>query len=160
ENFGFDDALDVFAVHGVGGVVGNLLTGFFASKEVAALNGAIIKGGWVDHHWKQFGYQLAASCTGAAWSFVITGIILISFNFIPGLHLRIHEEGEISGTDMAEMGEHGYKFATVEPQHVGRERTLSAAESGEIPRGPAFANTPPSNKSTVTEKPATVLGDV
>ncbi|KAJ2885762.1 hypothetical protein H4R27_001140 [Coemansia aciculifera] len=164
EKFGFDDALDVFAVHGVGGVVGNLLTGIFASKEVAALNGVIIKGGWIDRNWVQFGYQLAASCSGAAWSFVITGIILIIFNFIPGLHLRIHEEGEISGTDMAEMGEHGYKFATMEPLPVGRERTLSAEESGRgVPHGTVFANSPPSNKSTVTntessEKHADIRG--
>ncbi|KAJ2879581.1 hypothetical protein IWW38_006091, partial [Coemansia aciculifera] len=135
EKFGFDDALDVFAVHGIGGLVGNLLTGLFASKEVAALNGTIIMGGWVDQHWKQLGFQLAASCAGASWSFVLTGLILIIFNFIPGLHLRIHEEGEISGTDMAEMGEHGYKFATMEPLPVGRERTLSAVESGQPPHG-------------------------
>ncbi|KAJ1798294.1 ammonium transporter, partial [Coemansia sp. RSA 2399] len=114
EKFRFDDALDVFAVHGIGGLIGNLLTGIFASKAVAALNGTSISGGWIDHHWKQLGYQLAASCAGAAWSFVVSALILIIFNYIPGLHLRIHEEGEISGTDMAEMGEHGYKYDTMD----------------------------------------------
>ncbi|KAJ1724482.1 hypothetical protein LPJ53_001252 [Coemansia erecta] len=131
EKLGFDDALDVFAVHGVGGVVGNLLTGIFASKGVAALNGSEIKGGWIDHHWKQLGYQLAASCSGAAWAFVVSVIILVIFNYIPGLHLRIHEDGEISGTDVAEMGEHGYKFATIEPNVYGRDNaSLNNLEQG------------------------------
>ncbi|KAJ2627690.1 hypothetical protein H4R22_004275 [Coemansia sp. RSA 1290] len=130
EKLRFDDALDVFAVHGVGGIVGNLLTGIFASKSVAALNGSEIDGGWIDHHWKQFGYQLAGSCAGAGWSFVVTGIILYIFNIIPGLHLRIHEEGEISGTDITEMGEHGYKFATIEPSPGNDSISMSALEQG------------------------------
>ncbi|CAG7815992.1 unnamed protein product, partial [Allacma fusca] len=53
----YDDALDVFAVHGVGGIVGNLLTGIFAQKWVAALDGTEIEGGWLDGNWAQVGYQ-------------------------------------------------------------------------------------------------------
>ncbi|KAJ2796711.1 hypothetical protein H4R20_005444 [Coemansia guatemalensis] len=134
EKLRFDDALDVFAVHGVGGIVGNLLTGIFASKSVAALNGSEIDGGWIDHHWKQFGYQLAGSCAGAAWSFGITVILLYIFKVIPGMNLRIHEEGEISGADIAEMGEHGYKYATMEPVagNTGRGSTLSVLEQGGV----------------------------
>lgn len=115
ERFHFDDALDVFAVHGVGGLVGDLLTGVFASQQIAELNGSQIRGGWIDGHWRQLGYQLAGSCTGAAWSFVVTCLILVALNWIPGLHLRIDQEGEIEGTDHTEMREHGYKFATIEP---------------------------------------------
>ncbi|KAJ2814949.1 hypothetical protein IWW50_006975, partial [Coemansia erecta] len=143
----FDDALDVFAVHGVGGIVGNLLTGIFASKSIAALNGADIAGGWIDHHWKQFGFQLAGSCAGAAWSFFVTALILYIFNIIPGLHLRIHEEGEVSGTDITEMGEHGYKFATIEPT-VGRDDvSLSALEQGKLQSSLAHST------AASTEKP-------
>jgi Amt family ammonium transporter len=50
--YGFDDALDVFGVHGVGGIVGNLLTGIFASKTIAGLDGsAPIKGSYLSLLW-------------------------------------------------------------------------------------------------------------
>lgn len=49
--FGFDDALDVFGVHGVGGLIGTFLTGIFAERSVAALDGSVIDGGWLDRHW-------------------------------------------------------------------------------------------------------------
>ncbi|KAJ2558307.1 hypothetical protein EV175_000853 [Coemansia sp. RSA 1933] len=157
EKFRFDDALDVFAVHGIGGMVGNLLTGIFASKAVAALNGTDINGGWIDHHWKQLGYQLAASCAGASWSFVVSALILILFNYIPGLHLRIHEEGEISGTDMAEMGEHGYKYDTTEPTIHGRgSPSLAGLEEGSGFPNAGFTDHVSSSKSTMAngnEKP-------
>ncbi|KAJ1895017.1 hypothetical protein LPJ66_004840 [Kickxella alabastrina] len=131
EKFGFDDALDVFAVHGVGGLVGNLLTGIFASKTIAALNGSTINGGWIDHHWKQLGFQLASSCAGAGWAFVVSIIILLIFNKIPGLHLRIHEDGEISGTDFTEMGEHGYTFANIGANRAGKDDvSLAGLEQG------------------------------
>lgn len=53
----YDDALDVFAVHGVGGIVGNLLTGIFAQRKYAG----DIEGGWLDGNWMQIVYQLAGS---------------------------------------------------------------------------------------------------
>lgn len=45
---GLDDALDAFGVHGVGGLLGNVFTGVFASKRIAGINGAVISGGWID----------------------------------------------------------------------------------------------------------------
>lgn len=50
-----DDAFDVFACHGIGGIVGNLLTGVFAQRAVAAVDGQHIDGGWLDGHWAQIG---------------------------------------------------------------------------------------------------------
>ncbi|KAJ2771118.1 hypothetical protein IWQ57_002356 [Coemansia nantahalensis] len=151
EKLRFDDALDVFAVHGVGGIVGNLLTGIFASKSVAALNGSTIDGGWIDHHWVQFAYQLAGSCAGAGWSFVVTAIILYTLNLIPGLRLRIDEEGEISGTDITEMGEHGYKFATIEPSPGPGSPSLADLE-----RGGTQHSSNATSVANAAEKPAIV----
>ncbi|KAJ1943427.1 hypothetical protein FBU59_002915 [Linderina macrospora] len=151
EKFGFDDALDVFAVHGIGGLVGNLLTGIFASKAVAELNGSAIDGGWIDHHWKQLAIQLAASASGAAWSFVITSIILLILNMIPSLHLRIDEESELHGTDAAEMGEHGYKFAGshLPPRSVNSPSVL---ENGGIIRPATLVSADQlSGKSSISE---------
>lgn len=57
---GVDDALDVMNVHGVGGFVGTLLTGVFAEKGMAALDGLNrdMRGGWVDGNWAQVGIQV------------------------------------------------------------------------------------------------------
>lgn len=97
-----DEGLDIFALHGVGGFVGDILTGFFAASFVPALDGVSgdsYEGGWWDRNWKQMGYQLAAACTCAAWSFVVSCILLFVINKIPGCHLRVREEEEHRGLD-------------------------------------------------------------
>jgi len=76
--FGYDDTLDIFASHAIGGVVGNLLTGLFAQASIAGADGfTVIPGGWLDHHYIQLAYQLADSASGMAYSFVLT----VRFNF-------------------------------------------------------------------------------
>ncbi|EPS40753.1 hypothetical protein H072_5412 [Dactylellina haptotyla CBS 200.50] len=108
---GVDDALDIFAVHGVGGLVGNILTAFFATHYVANLDGTINPPlGWLDHHWVQIGYQLADSVAGFAYSFGGTCIILFVMNLVPGLSLRASEEAEVLGIDDAELGEFAYDY--------------------------------------------------
>ncbi len=80
--FGYDDTLDIFASHAVGGFVGNLLTGLFAQSSVANFDGSpLIPGGWLDHHYKQLGIQLADSVAGMSYSFVVT---------VCYLHMRDH----------------------------------------------------------------------
>ncbi|KAF9995837.1 hypothetical protein BGZ65_008545 [Modicella reniformis] len=104
-----DDAFDVFAVHGVGGVVGNILTGVFAQASVAALDGAtVISGGWLDRNWIQVAYQLADSAAGLSWSFTVTYLILVIMNKIPGLTLRADLSQEHTGLDLVELGEAAY----------------------------------------------------
>ncbi|MBE3048475.1 ammonium transporter [Candidatus Bathyarchaeota archaeon] len=107
-----DDALDIFAVHAVGGLVGTVLTGIFASRSIAALGGARgdIEGGWLDGHWAQLGYQLAGSCAGGAYSFAVTCALLALMNLVPGLGLRVSEEAEVLGVDDAEVGEFAYDY--------------------------------------------------
>lgn len=106
-----DDALDIFAVHAVGGFVGNICTAFFAADYIAHLDGfSIIKGGWVNQHWIQLAYQLADSVCGGCYSFFGTCIILFLLNLIPGLQLRATEEAEILGIDDAEIGEFAYDY--------------------------------------------------
>ncbi|OZJ06888.1 hypothetical protein BZG36_00008 [Bifiguratus adelaidae] len=105
----YDDALDVFAVHGVGGFVGDILTGIFAESYVAGLdNITVIPGGWLNGHWIQIAYQLADGVTGMSYSFFMTYIILTVMDKIPGLSLRIDIEREIAGLDAAEIGENAY----------------------------------------------------
>lgn len=112
---GIDDALDIFAVHGVGGILGNLLTGFFAADYIAHLDGStVIAGGWLNHHWIQLAYQLCDSATGFAYSFGMTTIILLTMTFlsrwIPALSLRASSEEEDLGIDDVEIGEFAYDY--------------------------------------------------
>ncbi|CAI2163634.1 17837_t:CDS:2 [Funneliformis geosporum] len=106
--FDFDDALDVFAVHGVGGIVGNLLTGIFAQQSVIILDGQELPGGWLNGNWVQLGYQAADSLAGLLYSFVVTFIILFLMDKVPGLSLRADPESEARGLDETELGELAY----------------------------------------------------
>ncbi|KAI1466641.1 ammonium transporter [Daldinia caldariorum] len=109
-----DDALDIFAVHAVGGFVGNICTGFFAADYIAHLDGFTqIRGGWVNHHWVQLAYQLADSICGGCYSFAGTCIICFLLNLIPGLQLRTTENAEILGIDDAEIGEFAYDYVEI-----------------------------------------------
>ncbi|SMR45432.1 unnamed protein product [Zymoseptoria tritici ST99CH_3D1] len=110
-----DDALDIFAVHGVGGFIGNLLTGVFAADWIAHLDGFTeIQGGWLNRHWIQLAIQLADSVTGMAYSFTMTIAILFLMNLlgrrIPALRLRASAEEELAGIDDVEIGEFAYDY--------------------------------------------------
>jgi len=106
--FKFDDSFDVFAVHGVGGATGSILTGIFAENYVFTLDGSTSNGaGWISGHFVQVGYQLAGVLAIGSWSFIVTGIILIIMDKL-GLKTRIDTQGELLGTDLHLMGEEGY----------------------------------------------------
>ncbi|KFA80421.1 hypothetical protein S40288_07044 [Stachybotrys chartarum IBT 40288] len=112
-----DDAFDIFAGHGISGLVGNICTGFFAADYVAALDGTSrINGGWLNQHWIQMGYQLGASLAGGLYSFCMTCLILFIMNFIPGLRLRASEDAEVLGIDDAEIGEFAYDYVELTRQ--------------------------------------------
>lgn len=115
--FWYDDCLDIFASHAIGGFVGNVATALFAQSSVAQFDGAtVIAGGWFDHHWVQLGYQLADSTAGMSYSFVMTTIILWLMHFIPGMRLRCDEETEILGVDDAELGEFAYDYVGLDAE--------------------------------------------
>jgi len=101
--FGYDDSLDVFGVHGVGGIVGAVLTGVCAS---AALGGAGLADGRTIV--TQVGAQLGSVLVTILWSAVVSVIALSIAKAAVGL--RVPEEIETSGLDLAEHGEEGYHF--------------------------------------------------
>ncbi|OLF80666.1 ammonia channel protein [Maricaulis sp. W15] len=92
-----DDTLDAFGLHGVGGLVGAVLTGFFASEAIGGAGGAI-EGNWLQV-WTQTWGALAA----AIYCGVVTTVILFVQSKI--MTLRVDEEGEISGLDTTLHGE-------------------------------------------------------
>jgi Amt family ammonium transporter len=127
-----DDAIDIFASHCVGGVLGNLMTGLFAADYIAHLDGfSVINGGWLNRNWIQLAYQLCDCVTGFSYSFVMTCIILFIMNLIPGLSLRASEEAEIMGIDAAEIGEFAYDYVelTREIQHIDLETASKNSSS-------------------------------
>ncbi|KAI0598808.1 ammonium transporter AmtB-like domain-containing protein [Biscogniauxia sp. FL1348] len=112
---GVDEALDIFAVHAVGGIAGNLLTGIFAADYIAALDGSTeIPGGWINHNYVQLGYQIADSVAGFSYSFVLTCVILFLMNLIPGLSLRLSPEEEAIGVDDGQLGEFAYDYVELQ----------------------------------------------
>jgi ammonium transporter, Amt family len=97
--FGYDDSLDAFGVHGVGGAVGALLTGVFA---VAAVGGEG-KGGLIDGNAHQVITQLYGCVVCLAWCAIVTFIILKIVDAMVGL--RVTTEEEIEGLDINLHGE-------------------------------------------------------
>lgn len=100
-----DDGLDVFALHGVGGATGSILTALFTADYISHLDGATVAQGWMNHHYVQLAYQLAAIGATIGWSFVVTFLILIIMKYIPFLNLRMKEEDELMG-DQAQLAEY------------------------------------------------------
>ena len=99
-----DDSLDVWAGHGVGGLMGALLTGVFAEKAINAAgnNGALFGNP------NQLLVQLIAVVAVGVYSFVATYIILKVVSIV--LPLRVSPADEEAGLDMAEHGEAGYRM--------------------------------------------------
>ncbi|HEX7093345.1 MAG TPA: ammonium transporter [Nitrospiraceae bacterium] len=100
--FGYDDALDAFGVHGIGGIWGALATGLFASK---AVNSAGADGLFFGNP-GQLGIQLIAVLISVAFAFVGTLIILAIVAGITGL--RASEEDERLGLDLSQHDEKAY----------------------------------------------------
>ncbi|MSQ12318.1 MAG: ammonium transporter [Dehalococcoidia bacterium] len=98
-----DDALDVWAVHGVGGIWGAIATGLFASVAINAAGANGVAHGNIDLLWK----QLAAVGATAAYSFVATYIILKVLDRLMGL--RVPADEEEVGLDQTQHGEVAYR---------------------------------------------------
>src|SRR4029079_11736767 len=97
-----DDALDVFACHGVAGIVGALLTGVFASR---AVNPAGADGVIFGNFRPLLIQSLAVVCT-IAYVAPATLIIMKAISFVSAVRVRVADE--LSGVDLSEHGEHAY----------------------------------------------------
>ncbi|MEO5922698.1 MAG: ammonium transporter [Bryobacteraceae bacterium] len=103
--FGYDDALDAFGVHGMGGTVGAILTGVFATKEVNDLRGGMPMG-LVDGNGGQVVNQIIASAI--AWGLGIVGTLIILKIVDSIFGLRTTDAEETEGLDLSMHGEEGY----------------------------------------------------
>ena len=103
---GYDDSLDAFGVHAIGGIVGAILTGVFARASVIAgtsTNPDMTKGGLIDGHPEQILTQLYGIGVVIVFDAVVSFILLKLVDLVIGL--RVDEETEIEGLDLALHGE-------------------------------------------------------
>jgi Amt family ammonium transporter len=101
ERLRIDDALDVFAVHGVGGMFGAVATGVLAVAAIGGVSGA------VQGNFSQVGIQLVAVAAAATFSAVGTFLIVKAIEFVLGL--RVEPQQEELGLDIALHGEVAYQ---------------------------------------------------
>ncbi|HSZ34524.1 MAG TPA: ammonium transporter [Puia sp.] len=94
-----DDTLDVFPCHGVGGMVGMLMTGIFATKAVNAAG----NNGWFYGNFSFFLIQLKAMLIAVAYSFTVSFLIFKFINFI--VPLRVSDKEEQEGLDISQHNE-------------------------------------------------------
>jgi Amt family ammonium transporter len=107
QRFKIDDALDVFAVHGVGGIWGALATGLFADATFSGGPGVGFDGlffGNPELLWN----QTVATVAAIAFSASMTFVILRAINLV--IPIRVEEEAEVLGLDTSQHGEVAYQI--------------------------------------------------
>jgi ammonium transporter, Amt family len=101
--FGYDDSLDAFGVHGVGGLLGALFTGVFATQSVKPGFPGLLEG-----NAQQMVAQVIAAGAAIVWAVVVTAVIIKVVDAVLGL--RVSQKSEVEGLDIGEHGEEGYIF--------------------------------------------------
>jgi len=142
--FGYDDALDVFGVHGAAGTIGALLTGVFATAAINPIfkdaSGNSLPVGAIDGNPQQILNQLIAVCF--SWLIAAAGTIAILKLVDMVFGLRVSEEEENIGLDLTQHGELAYAHeaggdfsleltAAVEPQAEAISRSPILSEAGD-----------------------------
>jgi Amt family ammonium transporter len=103
---GYDDSLDVVGVHLVGGVIGTVLIGLFSTSEGAGGVDGLFYGGGLG----SLGDQALGALVAIVFSGVVTTVIALAIKFTIGL--RLDEDGEVAGIDVAAHGESAYDIHT------------------------------------------------
>ncbi|PTS82194.1 ammonia channel protein [Pseudomonas sp. HMWF032] len=98
---GYDDSLDAFGVHGIGGIVGAILTGVFAAPALGGFGSVEDIGGQV---W----IQIVGVLVTVVYTGIVTFVILKVLDLVMGL--RVSEEAESVGLDLSEHNERGYNL--------------------------------------------------
>jgi len=171
-----DDSMDVFAEHGIAGMVGLIFNALFGATWIIGLDGvntglSTLPGGWVNHNYKQLYIQIAYIVACTAYGFVVSTIIAVIINFIPGLHLRASEEAELLGMDDDQLGEFAYDYVEVRRDYLAwtpatdepekSESNIAAENRHGIPQLSEMINgqNPESNGSANGGEHSAVMGD-
>ena len=137
-----DDTMDIFAEHGIAGMLGLMANALFGASYIIGLDGVntgAITGGFIDHDYTLFYKQLAYILAATAWAFVVSLIIAFVIDHIPGLHLRASEEAELLGMDDDQLGEFAYDYVEVRRDYLAwtpaKHAPLGEGEDGvEMPQ--------------------------
>lgn len=100
---GYDDALDVFGIHGVAGILGSILTGIFADPSINPAGTGLLYG-----NFNQLVVQTVSVVIVIGYSFVVTLLIMLSIKLLVGI--RVDKNSEIVGIDQIEHGEKAYNL--------------------------------------------------
>ena len=103
---GYDDSLDAFGVHGIGGMFGALLTGVFSTRAV--IPGASTPQGVLEGNWLQLRNQAIGVLLAVALAVAGTVVLLKLIDLVLGL--RVSQQDELQGLDVSQHGEEGYIF--------------------------------------------------
>jgi Amt family ammonium transporter len=126
---GFDDSLDVVAVHLVGGLIGTLLIGFFGTTSLneSSADGLFYGGGF-----SQLGIQAVAAFSVMIYSFVVTTILALIIKATIGF--RVTDEEESQGIDETQHAESGYDYSGL--SSGGNASLLGPGATGSVPATP------------------------
>ncbi|MGZ7096767.1 MAG: ammonia channel protein, partial [Methanobacterium sp.] len=102
---GYDDALDVFGIHGICGITGALAIGVFASPLI----NSVTTGGILFGNFYLIGVQFLAVLVVAAYAFIMTFVVAKIIDLAFGL--RVEEKHEIQGLDINQHEESGYRLS-------------------------------------------------
>ncbi len=103
QKLGYDDSLDVFGVHGIGGFTGTLLTGVFAVAVISATSDGPGTAGLLEGNARQVMIQAYGILVTIIWSGILTwGLLKVIELFVP---LRVSQENEVAGLDITQHGE-------------------------------------------------------
>lgn len=150
-----DDAMDIFAEHGLAGIIGLLANALFGATYIIGLDGVntgIVTGGWIDHKWRQLYVQIAYICAAVGWSFTVSLLLAYGINLIPGLHLRASEEAELIGMDDDQLGEFAYDYVEV------RRDYLAWTPATNDPRTDGEGDVPMHERHGITQQKDMLLG--
>jgi Amt family ammonium transporter len=128
---GYDDALDAFGVHGIGGIWGGIVTGLMANPAVGSGTGAFYGKP------EQLGIQIAGILTSMVFSFIMTLIILVPLDLLlkaaTGKGMRVTEQAEDMGLDLSEHGESMMASSRHQPLTFDASKAITTAEDNAIP---------------------------
>jgi ammonium transporter, Amt family len=97
---GIGEGMDIFKLHGMGGIVGSFLTGIFATASVSSLDGVTLAPGGIDGNGIQVGKQFAEIAGISSYAFMLSLILCYVLKYIPGMHLCVSDEAEMVGLDL------------------------------------------------------------
>jgi Amt family ammonium transporter len=113
--------MDVFAEHGIAGVVGLLFNALFATPSIIGLDGVntgVMTGGWLIHNYRQLYIQIAYILACGAYAFLMSAILAYTINVLPGCKLRADEAAELLGMDDDQLGEFAYDYVEVRRDYL------------------------------------------